>query len=118
MYGNISDIQESRADSLVDEVGALLADPNMMSVEQLCSATSISNARLIRLCRRAFGASPKQLLRRARFQRMLAALEVRSYGEWRDFIDPQYVDQSHMIRDFQHFVGMPPSRYLDTRLAA
>ena len=43
--------------------------------------------------------------------RMLGTLHARPYEQWADFIDPQYVDQSHMIRDFQYFLGMSPSRY-------
>ena len=34
-----------------------------------------------------------------------------SVGEWPNFLYPQYTDQSHMIRDFQHFIGMAPTRY-------
>jgi hypothetical protein len=41
---------------------------------------------------------PKSLLRRQRFLRMLGTLHVRPYSEWGDFLDPQYVDQSHMVR--------------------
>jgi methylphosphotriester-DNA--protein-cysteine methyltransferase len=103
--------QAGSANHLAGLIGQLLENPDVMSVSQLCAATGISHARLIRLCRRAFGFPPKFLLRRARFQRMLAAIEERSYQEWRDFIDPQYVDQSHLIRDFHYFLGMPPSRY-------
>jgi methylphosphotriester-DNA--protein-cysteine methyltransferase len=98
-------------DHVAGLIEKLLENPEMMTVGQLCAATGISHARLIRLCRRAFGFPPKFLLRRARFQRMLAAIDARPYQEWRDFIDPQYVDQSHLIRDFHYFLGMPPSRY-------
>jgi methylphosphotriester-DNA--protein-cysteine methyltransferase len=99
------------ADHLAGLIEQLLENPDVVSVSQLCAATGISHARMIRLCRRAFGFPPKFLLRRARFQRMLAAIDTRPYQEWRDFIDPQYVDQSHLIRDFHYFLGMPPSRY-------
>jgi methylphosphotriester-DNA--protein-cysteine methyltransferase len=44
--------------------------------------------------------------------RMLGALQARPYSEWPDYIDPQYVDQSHMIRDFKYFMGMSPRQYL------
>jgi hypothetical protein len=63
------------------------------------------------LSKRGFGFPPKLLLRRQRFLRMLGTLHARPYDEWPDFIDPQYVDQSHMIRDFGFFLGMPPRRY-------
>jgi hypothetical protein len=43
---------------------------------------------------------------------MLGTLHFRPYEEWRDFLDPLYVDQSHFIRDFHRFMNMSPSHYL------
>ena len=88
-----------------------LRDPDCGTVEELCRRASLPRHSLCRLTRRAYGMLPKQLLRRERFLRMLRTMEVRSYREWQDFLDPQYVDQSHMIRDFKHFLGLAPSRY-------
>lgn len=42
---------------------------------------------------------------------MLHSMQGMSVGEWPHFVDPQYTDQSHMIRDFKHFIGMAPTRY-------
>ena len=90
----------------------LLADPDIGTVEQLCDQLDMTQSRLARLCRSIYGETPKKLLRRARFGRMLEALARHPYAEWRSFIDPNYFDQSHFIRDFRHFLGVPPSRYL------
>ena len=90
----------------------LLNDPESDAVEQLCAQLGLSSARLSRLCRTGFGFTPKLLLRRQRFLRILGALHSRPYGEWRDFVDPQYSDQSHMIREFKYFMGLSPSQYL------
>lgn len=38
-------------------------------------------------------------------------MEGMSVGQWPHFLDPQYVDQSHMIRDFHKFIGMSPTQY-------
>ncbi len=89
----------------------VLADPANATVEQITSTLGLPQARLARLSKRGFGFPPKLLLRRQRFLRMLGTLHARPYDEWPDFIDPQYVDQSHMIRDFQYFLGMAPSHY-------
>jgi AraC-like DNA-binding protein len=88
-----------------------LRDPTCGTVEELGRRASLPRHSLCRLTRRAYGMLPKQLLRRERFLRMLRTMEVRSYREWQDFLDPQYVDQSHMIRDFKYFLGLSPSRY-------
>lgn len=88
-----------------------LRDPACGTVEELGRRASLPRHSLCRLTRRAYGMLPKQLLRRERFLRMLRTMEVRSYREWQDFLDPQYVDQSHMIRDFKYFLGLSPSRY-------
>ncbi len=97
--------------ALVDPLDAALADPDIGTVEQLCANLSLTQARLARLTRSVYGFTPKRLLRRERFLRMLHMMQQRPYSEWRDFIDHQYVDQSHMIRDFKDFLGLSPGQY-------
>jgi AraC-like DNA-binding protein len=89
----------------------VLTDPASATVEQITATLGLPQSRLARLSKRGFGFPPKLLLRRQRFLRMLGTLHARPYHEWADFIDPQYTDQSHMIRDFQDFLGMAPSHY-------
>ncbi len=93
------------------ELNEALSDPDCATVEALADRVGISQSRLSRQCRLVYGFTPKLLLRRQRFLRMLHVMEQRPYSEWRDFIDGQYVDQSHMIRDFKAFLGLAPSRY-------
>jgi AraC-like DNA-binding protein len=88
-----------------------LADPDCGSVEELAARTGISIRQLERVAQTCFGFPPKTLIRRQRFRRMLHRADAMSYSQWRDFLDLQYVDQSHMIRDFKHFMGIPPSQY-------
>lgn len=94
---------------------ACLEDPEITSVGELGERLHLSLASLRRLCTRAFGQTPKGLIRRYRFARMLFALEHRPYREWRQFIDLAYCDQSHFIRDCHCFLGMAPSHYLASR---
>jgi AraC-like DNA-binding protein len=102
----------SEQEILVDQLQLWLDDPETYSVEQFGLTHGMTPAKLGRVCRRAFGFTPKFLVRRARFLRMLDMLMVRPYEEWRNFLDPLYVDQSHFIRDFHSFMGMAPNRYL------
>ena len=90
----------------------LLREPDITSAAQLAGAMALSPVQLKRLCRRLFGIAPKALLIRHRLARMLAVLEQRPYAELRLFLDLGYCDQSHFIRDFKAFFGMPPTRYL------
>jgi AraC-like DNA-binding protein len=93
-------------------IKAALADPDCGTVEEMTERVGISQSRLVRLTKASYGFSPKLLIRRERFLRMLHKMEARPYAEWRDFIDQQYVDQSHLIRDFNEFMGLSPTRYL------
>ena len=89
----------------------LLRSEDVTTAGQLGAALCMSPVQLKRLCIRLFGVTPKALLIRHRLARMLAALEHRPYSELRQFLDLGYCDQSHFIRDFKAFFGMPPTRY-------
>ena len=95
----------------IEAISLALLDANCGSVEELIRRTGLPQHSLMRLVKRSYGMSPKMLLRRERFLRMIRTMEVRSLEEWRDFIDPQYVDQSHMINDFNDFLGLSPGQY-------
>lgn len=89
----------------------LLRSEDITTAGQLGAALGLSPVQLKRLCIRLFGVTPKALLIRHRLARMLAALEHRPYSELREFLDLGYCDQSHFIRDFKAFFGMPPTHY-------
>jgi methylphosphotriester-DNA--protein-cysteine methyltransferase len=88
-----------------------LNDPEVDSVAKICALLGASQSQLVRLAQRYYGFTPKLLIRRERFLRMLFTMERRPYAEWPQFIDAQYVDQSHMIRDFKDFTGLSPGQY-------
>lgn len=97
--------------ALLEALHAAINDPATGSVTQLEERFGLTGPALTKLCRRWFGFAPKLLLRRQRFLRMLGAMHQRPPAQWRDFIDPLYVDQSHMIKDFNNFLGATPRRY-------
>lgn len=92
-------------------VQSAIADPAIGAVEALSQATGLGTRTLERLCRSAMGFTPKLLLRRQRFLRMLGQMHMRSPAQWPDYLDPFYTDQSHMIRDFNQFLGTTPTGY-------
>lgn len=90
--------------------GALI-DNQAGSVSDLSERLGISPRSLERLSLRAFGFSPKLLLRRQRFLRSLAQFMLDPTLTWIRTLDWQYVDQAHFVRDFKRFMGMSPSSY-------
>lgn len=59
------------------------------------------------------GFSSKELIRYQRFQQAIGMLVPGQAPDWFAVIDAcGYYDQSHLIKDFTHFVGVPPQVYL------
>ena len=110
--GMLRNLSSRDASDEVARVHALLNNPGIGDMEQLAEAMGRHPSALARFCKKRFGFPPKLLLRRQRFLRMLDVFQSRPYAEWPDFLDPQYTDQSHMIRDFRYFMGMSPTQYL------
>ncbi|WP_088308181.1 helix-turn-helix domain-containing protein [Novosphingobium sp. B 225] len=90
--------------------GALL-DNEVATVGDLADRLALSPRSLERLSLKAFGFSPKLLLRRQRFLRSLAQFMLDPSLTWIRTLDWQYVDQAHFVRDFKRFMGMSPSAY-------
>ena len=88
-----------------------LIDEEMGSVAELAQRLGISSRSLERLSLKAFGFSPKLLLRRQRFLRSLAQFMLDPSLTWIRTLDFQYVDQAHFVRDFRRFMAMSPRRY-------
>lgn len=92
---------------------AAFADPNMI-IADFARDHGVESRRLERLVKRAYGQTPKQVLRRARALDMAAQLRgVGDEGESEE-LALRYYDQSHMIRDFTNFFGMTPRQFVKT----
>ncbi|MBT8390041.1 MAG: helix-turn-helix transcriptional regulator [Altererythrobacter sp.] len=89
---------------------AAFADPNM-NLAEFAEENAVERRRLERLVKKAYGQTPKQVLRRAR------ALDVASnlIGVADDAeaaeIALRYYDQSHLIREFSNFFNNTPKRF-------
>ena len=88
-----------------------MIDPETRSIADFAGMAGMSQRSLQRLCNRAFGFSPKQLLRRQRFMRSLAHFMLDPSLKWVGALDSQYHDQAQFVRDFHEFMGMTPSEY-------
>ena len=89
----------------------LLIDEQIGAVGDLSEHLGFSARTLERFCLKAFGFSPKLLLRRQRFTRSLARFLLDPAQTWTSTLDDHYVDQAHFVRDFRRFMGMSPSAY-------
>ncbi|MEM7780319.1 MAG: helix-turn-helix domain-containing protein [Pseudomonadota bacterium] len=99
------------AGSAIERINAELIDPELATVAELAERVSMNVRSLERLSKRAFGFTPKLLLRRQRFLRSLAQFMLDPSLNWLRTLDCQYHDQAHFVRDFRRFMGMSPSAY-------
>jgi AraC-like DNA-binding protein len=97
---------------LVRAAHATLQDPGVRTVADWAEAMGLSSRQLQRISLKVFGVSPKRLLRRQRVLRTLAAMVEAPEGTWTQFLDDQYVDQAHFIREFRHYMGVTPQAFL------
>ncbi|MFZ1743153.1 MAG: helix-turn-helix domain-containing protein [Pontixanthobacter sp.] len=100
-----------REDPRVIRIHQCLLGGDFADVKAMANNCGIGGRTLERLCRRAFGFSPKLLLRRQRFMRSLAHFMLDPANSWSDSIDTTYYDQSHFVRDSHRFLGMTPGEY-------
>ncbi len=103
---------DDEADAIVGAVEAALLDPELSTVSALAHHVGISTRSIERLSLRAFGFTPKLLMRRARFLRSLHAVAEAPVSARVTAIDPGYTDYSHFVRDAQDFLGMSPQAFL------
>ena len=95
----------------INAVHAALVDPGIGTVAELAARAGESTTTLNRLCHRAFGFTPKLLLRRQRFMRSLAQFMLDPSLRWIGALDGHYHDQAQFIREFRRFMGMTPGEY-------
>lgn len=88
-----------------------LVDPEVSTVAELVRRVGASGRTVDRVCARAFGFSPKLLLRRQRFMRSLSQYMLDPTLKWIGALDGHYHDQAQFVREFREFMGMTPRQY-------
>lgn len=88
----------------VDEWLEARLSPDIADLE---ASTGLSRRQIERMTKQIYGAAPKLLQRKYRALRTASAI-AGGNGDWQDFIDDVYYDQSHCIRDLKEFVGITP----------
>ncbi len=95
----------------ITAINTALVDPELATVSDLADRVGMNIRSLERLSKRAFGFTPKLLMRRQRFLRSLSQFMLDPSLNWLSTLDYQYHDQAHFVRDFRRFMGMSPSAY-------
>ncbi|PAX06598.1 AraC family transcriptional regulator [Sphingomonas lenta] len=101
-------------DPLTVRITEALANHPVREVPELAELAGVDQRRLALACRRAFGFTPKRLIRRQRFLRTLAAVRDRLDRPIQEIIDAHYYDQAHFNHDFQSYMGMSPRAYFNS----
>jgi AraC-like DNA-binding protein len=90
----------------------IAARSGQLKIGELADKLGVTRRQLERQCRRDLGLSPKMLARILRFRRAAALI---AQGKVRSGADLAaaggYVDQAHLIREFQEFAGTTPKRF-------
>lgn len=85
-----------------------------LTIAELAILADKSRRQLERLFKKHIGLSPKQLCRNVRVKSLLKRLIISSTPLYSmTALDGGYYDQSHMIRDFKHYLGTSPAIYLE-----
>ena len=90
-----------------------LYDPTK-NVAEFAKDCGISTRSLERICKRDFGLSPKQVLRRARAIDMASALRGVADSAEAEELELRFYDQSHMTHEFTKLFGMTPRLFMQT----
>ena len=104
-----------RAPYRVSELAAeaMRKDGGRRDVAHVARALGTSLRTLERRFAREVGLSPKLYSRQMRLQRALAMIEDGRAPSWSDVANRAgCFDQAHLVREFRHFAGEPPEKYL------
>lgn len=101
------------ADPRIAQIARALLDVPE-DVAALSEATGISVRALQRICLKAFGFSPKSLLKQRRFQRTLERVRGVLDKPLTGLIDDGYFDQAHFNHEFRQYMGMSPTEYFNS----
>jgi AraC-like DNA-binding protein len=102
---------DPRVGEIVALHAAMLSDPAITRVEDLCRLAGCSKRTLQRLFREYVGVTPKWVLQRIRLHEAAERM-AEGEGDWASMaLDLGYFDQAHFIHAFKAVVGRSPADY-------
>lgn len=105
---------ETKRPEVIDEViNAIQEKPTVNTISDIVADCGFSRKHLVSLFRRYVGLRPKEFQRVLRFNHALAEIQNERPIRWAEIsLDCGYSDQAHFVRDFRHFSGMNPTKFL------
>ncbi|TFE25945.1 helix-turn-helix domain-containing protein [Cohnella luojiensis] len=98
---------------LNEMVAVLVAEPEILRVEQLAARYGKSARTLQRLFDRYIGVSPKGVIQRYRLHEVAEKIEKGEVVDWLKLsLDMGYYDQAHFIKAFKSILGKSPEEYM------
>lgn len=80
-------------------------------IHSFCTSFKMSESTLYRNCMKSIGESPKEIIRKIRFRRLLSRLQM-NHNAQNLMDDLQYYDQSHMIHEVKRYTGLSPKKLI------
>jgi len=90
-------------------------DSSIQPVRAIAMESDLSERTIQLRFKKYLGYSPKELLRFLRFKNVIARILKQEVGgiDWYGLIDEfNYHDQSHLIKDFHHYLGTTPQKFV------
>lgn len=90
-------------------------DPMLQPAKAIAADADLSERTVQMRFKKYVGYSPKEMLRFLRFKQVINSIEHNTADtiDWFDLIhDFGYHDQSHLIKDFQHYLGTSPETFI------
>lgn len=104
----ISDVGGMKIDHPMRAFERIARDDSTMMVQEAARQVGLSERQLERRTLATFGHTPKAIMRRSRFLDMAAAMRGLGNPSDEALAALRYFDQSHLTREFRHFIGMSP----------
>lgn len=106
--------KNDKVDRVVDHcLDLIYASKGHLRIEDLSTATGMSNRQLVRKFNNGIGLSPKEFSRIIKFINSLHYLKRQDMLYLSDAAyDCGYYDQAHFIRDFKEYSGLTPTEFL------
>lgn len=98
-------------DAAMAKFERIARDDSTVRVADVADQLCLSSRALERRCCATFGLTPKAILRRSRFLDMAAAVRGISDPGEEERAALRFSDQSHLNREFRHFIGMTPGQF-------
>jgi len=99
-------------EATIERMLETFADPEVRDLSMATDRIGVSRKALLRLSHRYFGFSPKMIMMRSRFTRVIASMLVQDGPVDHTAVPHGYYNVPHFLRDAGRFLAMTPRRFV------